>query len=69
MDSSYNIVIWSCHGAAGKAFLALVKDLRRKFLFSMLVLLETKVFGKSTDMVVKKLRFNKSFRVEATGFA
>ena len=69
MDSSHSIIIWNCRGAAGKAFPALVKDLRRKFLFSMLVLLETKVSSKFADMVVKKLRFNKSFRVEAIDFA
>ena len=43
MMKAVNMMIWNCRGAAKKGFAGLIKDLRKRHAFSLLVLLETRV--------------------------
>lgn len=64
-----NILVWNCRGAAKRSFHTLISDLKRKYGFSILILLETKISGEQADKVIRKLPFDGVFRVEANGFA
>ena len=69
MEVQPNFVVWNCHCAGKKGFTHLVNYLKRKFSFSILVLLETLISGACVDRVVKNLKFDEVFREEAEGFA
>ena len=64
-----NIFVWSCQGAGKRSFVPMMKDLRRKYEFSILILLETRISGERVDKVIQKLDFDGVCRVEANGFA
>ena len=59
-----NAMIWNCRGVAKKNFGTFLKDLRRSYSFSLLVLLEPKLSRVKADEVVKKFGFNGIFQVD-----
>ena len=52
-----NVMVWNCRGAGKRNFGAFLKDLRRSYGFSLLVLLEPKLSGLRADRVVKRFGF------------
>ena len=46
----------------------MIKDLCRKYEFSVLILLETRINGERANEVIRKLDFDGVCRVEANGF-
>ena len=64
-----NTVIWNCRGAAKRGFAGLIKDLRKSYSFSILVLLEPKLSGIKADKVSKKFGFDVEYIVDSDGFA
>lgn len=48
-----------------RSFVAMMKDLHRKYDFSTLILLKTKISGARADRVVRKHKFDGNYRVKA----
>lgn len=63
------IITWNERGAAGKAFSAAVKELKRRFNPTILVLVETKCSGETTQKVISKMGFKFQAIVEAQGMS
>ncbi|XP_061348788.1 uncharacterized protein LOC133294125 [Gastrolobium bilobum] len=63
------ICSWNCKGVGEKEFPALVRDMRYRFNFSILALLETKISGNRGDMLIKKLGFSRNFKKYVVGFS
>ena len=64
-----NTVILNCRGAAKQGFVDLIKDFRKSYSFSILVLLVPKLSGIKADKVAKKFGFDGEYRVDSDGFA
>ena len=64
-----NIFVWNYRGAGKRSFVSMMKDLHRKYEFSILILLETRISGERADIVIQNLDFDGVCRVEANGFA
>ena len=47
-----NIFVWNYRGAGKRSFVSMMKDLRRKYEFSILILLETRISGERADKVI-----------------
>ena len=67
MMKAVNMMIWNCRGAAKKGFVGLIKDLRKRHAFSLLVLLETRVSGIKAKRIANKFGFTGMFRVDPNG--
>ena len=67
--SDVNILIWNCRGAVKRNFAGFIKDLRKNYGFSILVLLETRISGLKADRISSQLGYDGMFRVDPDGFA
>lgn len=64
-----NVLCWNCRGTASKGFAGLIKDLRREFSFSLMMLVETHTSGNRALGVIRRLGFDGKQVVDATGHA
>ena len=69
MNDNINTLVWNSRGAGKRNFSSFMKDLRGRYGFSILVLLEIRLSGCRANKVAKKFCFDGSFRVDADGFA
>ena len=63
------ICTWNVRGAGKKGFVNSVSDLRKIFLFEVLVVLEPRISGVKACKVIDKMGFSNNFVVEASGFS
>lgn len=56
-----NILVWNCRGVASKGFVPLIRDLRKEFSSSFMVLMKTHVTGANANRIIKRLSFGDSF--------
>ncbi|KAJ9173186.1 hypothetical protein P3X46_016349 [Hevea brasiliensis] len=59
---------WNCQGAGGASFLRTMRMYSQMYNPQILVLLEPRISGRKADLVIKKLGWPFSHRVEAMGF-
>ena len=64
-----NFLFWNCRGAGNSGFCEVVHDLRRLWNCTVLAVVEPRVNGVRADRIVKKLKFESNFRVEAQGMS
>ncbi|XP_057450689.1 uncharacterized protein LOC130742607 [Lotus japonicus] len=65
----FNTLTWNIRGAAAKGVPLLIKDLVARHKISCMALFETRVSGPKALKIISKLGFDKSFVVDAEGFA
>lgn len=53
-----NYIAWKCRGVAAKGFISLMKDIRKEYDVSIIVLLETHASGISAQRKIKKMGFS-----------
>lgn len=63
------IVVWNARGAAGKDFGSTVKEFKRKFRPSLVVLVETRCSGERAQQAIKRMGFTHQLIVEAQGMS
>lgn len=61
------IFIWNCQGAGSLSFLRSLKFPVKQERAEFVVLLETHISGRRTDIVIKNIGLERSHRVEAHG--
>ena len=59
--------MWNCQGAASSGFIRILKNYINQVKHVLIALLEPRVSG--ADKLVRKIGFDRSFRLEATGFS
>lgn len=62
-----NCISWNCRGVAAKGFMALVKDIRKKYNASLLFLLETHSSGDIAQRQGKRTGYSGVFIVDSRG--
>ncbi|KAK9169574.1 hypothetical protein Syun_001714 [Stephania yunnanensis] len=62
-------IVWNCQGAGTKTFARYLETLISLHNLKILILVETRICGVRADRLIKRLRFDKSHRVEAQGFS
>ncbi|KAB2004985.1 hypothetical protein ERO13_D11G222914v2 [Gossypium hirsutum] len=63
------IICWNCQGAASSKFSAILQNILRYHKLDILVSPEMRISGKKVDEVIRRTKFDCSFRVEAKGFS
>lgn len=61
-----NVMCWNCRSTASKGFTTLIKDMKREYKFSFLLLLETHISGRRATNIVKRFGFDGWFLQEAS---
>lgn len=64
-----SIITWNCQGASNKKFPSIFKSFAINYKAVIFVLVEPRISGSQADKVIKKLGFQHSHRVEASGFS
>nr|KYP30980.1 Retrovirus-related Pol polyprotein LINE-1 [Cajanus cajan] len=64
-----NVISWNCRGAGSKGFATLVNDLVKEYNVGIICLLETHISGSQAQRVIKRIKLDKCFMVEARGQA
>ncbi|XP_016206218.1 uncharacterized protein LOC107646551 [Arachis ipaensis] len=64
-----DLLSWNIRGCVNKASIRTVKELCKQYRPDMVILLETKCSGDTTDKVIREMSFNYCIREEAKGFA
>lgn len=63
------ILVWNCQGAKSALFINALKTLIRIHGLHIIALLEPRISGERADRTIKRIGFQNSYRVEATGFS
>lgn len=61
-----NVMCWNCRSTASKGFTTIIKDMKREYKFSFLLLLETHINGRRATNIVKCFGFDGWFLQEAS---
>lgn len=64
---SMNIFCWNCRGTASRRFVRLLKDIKRDYSCSMMILVETHSSGTTAKRIAKRCGFSNSFIVDVGG--
>lgn len=64
-----NVLAWNCRGIAAKGFTSLVKDIKKEYQTSLIILLETHSSGVSAQRKIKEMGFSGTFVVDSSGQA
>lgn len=62
-----NIVCWNCRGTASRGFAGLMKDIKREFSCSLIILVETHTSGNTAKKIAKRCGLDEYFIIVATG--
>lgn len=62
-----NAISWNCRGTASKGFVGLIKDLRREFCASMIILMETHNSGAAAQKIIRRIGLDSQYIEEARG--
>lgn len=62
------VFYWNARGAGYRSFPTLIRDLRARYHFQILLVLEPRISGTKASMVIRKMDFSKNYRVGAVGF-
>ncbi|KAK5832945.1 hypothetical protein PVK06_016753 [Gossypium arboreum] len=68
-SSGFKAFFWNCQGCGHPRFCNFIKEYKCEFEPDLLALFETRISGSKADSVVATMRFDNSFKVEATGFS
>lgn len=64
-----NILIWNSWGVGGKSFVRLIMDMKKRYRFNFLELLEPRQKSEKAEMIAKRLSFKCMEVVQAVGFS
>lgn len=64
-----SLFIWNTQGAAALKFMSILKSFIQEHKPQVLVLVEPKISGVQADRIISKIGYQRSHRIEATGFS